>query len=173
VVAVSDTRERVLAHIERMPGVHFRQLGRDLDLATGQVQYHLRRLERAERIVTEEVDGRTHYFPPTYDDRERRALAVVRRETARDVLAYLVVDAPACPQAVAVDIDIARSTLEWHLDRLIAVDLVEKRRDERGRVTLLLADEDLVAGLLGYIEPSLPERLVDRFSRLVDGLLYE
>ena len=41
----TDTRERIAAHVEHNPGVHFSELVRDLDLAPGQVQYHLRRLD--------------------------------------------------------------------------------------------------------------------------------
>jgi hypothetical protein len=48
-----------------------------------------------------------------------------------------------------------------------------KRKDESGRVTLVLDDASLVADLLDDIAPTLPERLTDRFTRLVDGLLYD
>lgn len=171
--AVSDTRERIAAQVERAPGVHFRELVRRLDLGQGQAQYHLRRLRRGERLIAEEVDGRTHYFSPTYDAAERRALAVLRRETARDVLATLLVEGPSPPAAVADDLDVARSTLEWHLDRLTGSKLVAKRRDDRNRVTLTVPDRERATRLLAEIDPTLPERLVDRFTRLVDGLLYE
>ncbi|MEF8853488.1 MAG: hypothetical protein V5A44_11925 [Haloarculaceae archaeon] len=71
------------------------------------------------------------------------------------------------------DLDVARSTLEWHLDRLVAEDVVRKSRDERGRVTLALADLDRTARYLAAVDPSLPDRLVDRFDRLLDALLPE
>jgi len=173
VAVVSETRERIRAHAAANPGVHFRALVRDLDLATGQVQYHLRRLRRADRLVGEEVDGRTHYFDPAVDPTERRQLAVCRRETARDVLLVLAEDAPARPADVADAVGVARSTLEYHLDRLVAADLVEKRRDEAGRVCLALTDDALVARRLESVTPTAPERLVDRFTRLADGLLEE
>ena len=168
---MSDTRERIRDHVAANPGVHFRALVRDLDLATGQVQYHLRRLRRADRLVGEEVDGRTHYFEPAVDPVARRQLAVCRRETARDVLLALAETGPARPNTVADAVGIARSTLEYHLDRLVAADLVEKRRDEADRVRLALTDDALVARRLEAVTPTAPDRLVDRFTRLVDDLL--
>ena len=170
---MSDTRQRIAAHVQRAPGVHFRGLARALDLAPGQVQYHVRRLQRADRLVAEDVSGRTHYFPPEVAADRRRRLALLRRETARDVVVVLAERGPAAPDDVAAELDIARSTLEWHLEGLTEADLVAKTYDERGRVTLSLVEEERVADLLSTIQPGLPDRLVDRFTRLVDQLLAE
>ncbi len=168
---MNETRERIADHIVADPGVHFSELVRALDLAPGQVQYHLHRLD--DRVVATDLFGRTHYFPPEYDERDRRTLAVLRRETARDVVVSLLRRGPTAPATVADDLDIARSTLEWHLDRLVAEGIVRKSRDERNRVTLVLADPDRTAQYLDAVEPSLPDRLVDRFDRLLDDLIQE
>jgi len=164
------TRERIAEYVHSHPGVHFNELVRRLDLAPGQAQYHLRRLARADRVVDEAVSGRTHYFDPAVDPLERRRLALFRRETARDAVLELL-DGPARPAAVADGIGVARSTLEWHLDGLVDAGVVEKRRDERGRVTLALTDPEATVRDLRRIEPSIPDRLLDRFTRLVDALL--
>ncbi|MFW5918782.1 MAG: winged helix-turn-helix transcriptional regulator, partial [Halanaeroarchaeum sp.] len=84
-----ETRTRIADAVRSTPGIHFNGLVRSLDLATGQVQYHLKRLLSEETIVKVELYGRTHYFPDTYDDWERRTLALLRRETTRDVVAVL------------------------------------------------------------------------------------
>jgi len=170
---VTTQRDRIREYVAGHPGVHFNELGRELDLATGQLQHHLKKLRRADAIVAESLYGRTHYYTPEYSDWERGAVAVLRRETARDVLLYLVEAGPSAPGPVADNLNIARSTLEWHLDHLLEQSLVEKRRDDRGRVTLALARPAETAELLRSIQPSMPERLVDRFTRLVDSLLGE
>jgi SAM-dependent methyltransferase len=68
-------------------------------------------------------------------------------------------------------LDIARSTLEWHLDHLVEQQLVDKQRDNRNHITLVLREPEDTARLLRLVEPSVADRLVDRFTRLVDGLL--
>jgi predicted transcriptional regulator len=166
---MSETRRRIRRRIDRDPGIHFRGLTRGLELATGQVQYHLARLDG---VTEEQVNGRTHYYPPGYDDWERHALAMLHRETARGIVVALVEDDGARPDDVADRLDVARSTLEHHLDGLVAGDVVAKQRDGN-RVTLSLTRPDETVALLGTVEPSLAERLTDRFERLVDSLLEE
>lgn len=165
---MTESRARVAETIATRPGIHFNELVRQLDLAPGHVQYHLNELVREETIVRTPLYGRSHYFPPEYDSFERGALAVCHRETARDVLFQLLEDGPSAPAAVAESLGIARSTLEWHLDHLVEQGLVEKRRSERNQVELHLTHPAETVQLLADIRPALPDRLVDRFTRLVD-----
>jgi predicted ArsR family transcriptional regulator len=172
VTATGDrTRARIESYVERHPGIHLSELERALDLTTGQVQHHLGKLTTAGRLRREAVYGRSHLYCPEYDETERRRIALFRRETARDVALTVVEDGPIRPADVADRLDIARSTLEWHLDRLVAEDVVGKERDAAGRVTLAAVDPALTVALLAEIRPSLPGRFLDRFTRLVDSLV--
>ncbi|MBP1985649.1 winged helix-turn-helix transcriptional regulator [Halolamina salifodinae] len=168
---MNETRERLLDHVRDHPGRHASALGREFDLATGQRQYHLRRLRRDGAVVADERHGRTHYFTPGYDDRERERLALARRETSRAALAALLAAGETPAATLAERLDVARSTLSYHVDRLRDAGLIAERRDERGRVHLSLADPGATRSLLATVEPSTPDRLVDRFTRLVDELL--
>ena len=170
---MTATRARIAAHVRNHPGVHFNELVRALDLAPGQVQYHLRKLTGADEVVEAPLYGRTHYYSPAFDPWERRALALARRETARDVLAVLLERGATDPTTVAERVGIARGTLEWHADRLVDAGLVDKEYDERGRVTLVATRPADTARILREVSPTAPERLVDRFTRLVDDLLEE
>jgi predicted transcriptional regulator len=165
---VSDTRDSIERHIREDPGVHFNELVRALDLAPGQVQYHVRKLRRRSTVVTDELFGRTHYYPPEYDEWERAALALLRRETSAEIVAALLDEGPSRPVDIAESVGIARSTLSWHTERLAEAGLIEKRHDGH---QLAVVDADRTAELLDTADPRLPERLVDRFTRLVDALL--
>jgi len=166
------TRTRITNRIDADPGIHFSALVRELDLAPGQVQYHVHRLLRADTLVEESLYGRTHYYPRGYDAFERRALALARRETSRDILIALL-DGDRRASRLADDLDLARSTLSYHASRLVDVGLVEKRKDSQQRVELALTDPERTARILADIEPSLPERLVDRLERLLDSVFDE
>lgn len=164
-----STRDRVACRIRTDPGIHFNELVRTLDLAPGQVQYHTRKLTREETLVKASLYGKTHYYPPKYDAPQRRSIALLRRETAADIVACLMDEGPMRPVDVADRVGIARSTLSWHVSRLITADILEKRNEER--LLLALSDPERTARLLKATDPSLTNRLVDRFTRLVDNLL--
>lgn len=72
---------------------------------------------------------------------------------------------------ITTDLDIARSTLEWHLDHFIMRDIIEKQWDSKNRVTLTLVRPERTVKLLREIRPSTPDRFVDRFIRFTDQLL--
>jgi len=168
---MTATRTDIENAVADAPGVHFNELVRDTAYAPGQVQYHVRALVDAGALAREELFGRTHYYPPAYDAFQRRVLALVRRETTRDVLLAALDDDSNRPEAVADRVGVARSTLEHHVSNLQAAGVVEKERDGRGRVTLAVARPKRTADLLDAVEPSVSERLVDRFTRLVDDVL--
>ncbi|MDQ2049441.1 ArsR family transcriptional regulator [Natronolimnohabitans sp. A-GB9] len=168
---MSNTRDQIRAHVQSNAGIHFNELVRESEFAPGQIQYHIRRLIDAGDLVREECYGQTHYYPPQYDEWERAALALFRRETVREIVVHLIEHEPCRPGTVADDLGIARSTLEYHLDHLVEHDIVTKEYDRRNRVTLSLSDPDRTAPLLSEVTPTVPDRLVDRFTRLVDGLL--
>lgn len=124
-------------------------------------------------IQRTEIYGRAHYYNDDFDERERTVLALLRRETARDIVYYLIENGESRPGTVAENLGIARSTLEWQLDRLIDHEIVRKDRDQSNRVDLQLVAPEEVAMLLDMIEPTFPERMVDRFTRLLDNMLEE
>ncbi len=167
---MTDTRSRVRAHVETNPGVHFNAVSRNLDIATGQTQYHLRRLLRAGRLESAEICGRTHYFPDGYSPEERAAIALLRRETTRELVMLLLERGETTPATLTEELDVARSTVEWHLSNLLEYDLVEKEYEGR-HVSVRPTRPELLREKLLEIDPRLPDRLVDRFSRLVDSLL--
>lgn len=168
---MTDTRRRIESAVRASPGIHFNGLVRRLDLATGQVQYHLKRLLADEAIESTEIYGRTHYFPEGLSQTDRRTIALLRRDTTRAIVAELFDRGRARPDEVAEALGVARSTLEWHLERLVAQDLVTKHRGDGNRVTLELVDPEETIELLQVTDPSLLESMVSGYTRLVDEFL--
>jgi predicted transcriptional regulator len=169
---MTDTRERIREHVRTNPGVHFNALKRDLDIATGQTQYHLRRLCRGEEVDSEDLQGRTHYFEAdAYDAWERRALSLYRRETAREIATTLLEAEKLPAAALAERLGLARSTVSWHASALAEAELIEKAYGNNGRVVLRLRRPEETRRLLTEASPSLPDTLIDRFERLVDASL--
>ena len=169
---MTHTRDRIQEYIETHPGEHFNALTRALDLAPGQVQYHLKQLTGQDAVVADQYYGRTHYYTPEFDGWERGALALLHRETSADIVAELLAAGPLPAGETAERVGIARSTCSWHTGRLAEAEVVRTTRDGN-RVLLSVAEPERTARLLGRVDPSLPERLVDRFTRLFDSMVAE
>ncbi|MFB6222344.1 MAG: winged helix-turn-helix transcriptional regulator [Haloarcula sp.] len=166
---MSSVRTQVQTHVESNPGIHFSAIIDQLDIATGQGQYHLHRLRKSGDVVAEEVRGQTHYFDPNYNDPwERRLLAFARRETARALLLHLLADTSVHAGELGDRLDLSRSTVAWHVSSLAEAGIIEKSYGERGQVVVSLTRPEETRRLLGEVRPSLADRLVDRFTRLVD-----
>ena len=167
---MTTTREQIKTHVTERPGVHFNEIGRALDIATGQTQYHLRRLIHDGVIDSRSLVGRTHYYPAGFEPWEQRALALLRRETAREILLTLLETGTQSAPALTDEIGIARSTLSWHLSNLADADLIDTETvDSEVRVTARRPER--LADLARTVSPSLPNRFVDRFERFVDDAL--
>jgi len=170
---MGDTRSRIAETVEAKPGIHFNGIVRTCDLATGQVQYHLERLRTDDVLVKADLYGRSHYFPPEYDEWERNTLSLLRRETTLDVASVILESGPVRPNELVETLDLARSTLEWHVDHLVEQDVVVKRYTTADPVVLeVTRPEDLIA-LVRKADPTLLGQMVGRFTRLVDRLLAE
>lgn len=170
---MTQARTEVAHYVSEHPGVHFSAIVQNLDQATGQVQHHASRLVRGDELERLSIYGKAHYFPPGFDDWQKEALALFRRETSREIVLALLADGDAAPGALAEDLGVARSTLEYHLERLVDRDVVVKRHDDRGHVTVALTRPEDTAVLLAEAEPTTADRFVDRFMRLVDSVLEE
>lgn len=169
----SETRDVILDCVDENPGIHFNELVRSISPATGQVQYHIRRLIDSNEVDRMSLYGRTHYYPAEYPEGDRGAVALLRRETARGIVVYVIENGESHPEEVADGLGIARSTLEWHLGRLEEQGLVEKARGDGSRVCVEAVGEERTVEMLSDISPSLPDRLVDRFMNMVDRMLEE
>ena len=167
------SRYDVTRSVHRSPGIHFNELVRELDRSPEQVRGVIEDLHENGALIAVSLYGQTHFYPPKFDEWERGALAMLRRETARDILIYLYEDGSSRPNEVAEAVGIARSTLEWHLGRLVETELVRKHREDDGRVVLELTRPDELEELLSEIRPLLPDRLLDRTTRLLDHILKE
>jgi len=93
----------------------------------------------------------------------------LRRETARELIVRLYAEGPTRSTDLAEELNLARSTVAWHVSTLADAGVLEKS-DSRP-MTLQLAAPERTVTLFEAVSPSLPDRLLDRFTRTVDQLL--
>jgi predicted transcriptional regulator len=120
-----ENRRRIYEHICKMPGIHLRQIQRDLVMPMGTLGYHLRQLERSGLVVTRETNRFKSYFPiGDLDRRDKDYLYYLRQRMPRRI-ALEIARRPFTPLKTLVwRMPIAASTLSFHLKKLVQSNIV-------------------------------------------------
>lgn len=118
-------RRRIYEHIRRMPGIHLRQIQRDLSMSMGTLEYHLRRLEKSGLVVTRETNRFKSYFAlGELDRRDKDYLYYLRQRMPRRIAVEIARDAELPLKELVQRMPIAPSTLSFHLKKLVRSQIV-------------------------------------------------
>lgn len=125
-------RQEVYERVKAAPGINFVQLCDQVAFGASTLTYHLRVLERNE-YITSVKDGRYLRFfdreSGTYAGAKKVAVSALRNPTSA-AMARHIRDNPGVNQRdLALAFAVTASTVNWHMTRLSAAGLVDKRRD--------------------------------------------
>jgi DNA-binding transcriptional ArsR family regulator len=123
-----STRENIFALIEQNPGIHFRDVCRQLKKEIGVVQYHVYILKKF-GLISSEKDGRfTRFYAKNakFDDMARGILASWQRPVERNILSTLAKNGPqqGMMKSIMSSSDVTSQAVTWHLNRLKANGLI-------------------------------------------------
>jgi predicted transcriptional regulator len=120
-----DTRSKILKHINRVPGIRYRELLRLTGLPNGTLEYHLKILESIHKVTTFRRSGRrTGYYPIDVPADESHVLEHIRNQVARQIV-FFIVEHDLCTFGEVVEhINRAQSTVSWHLKRLSEAGII-------------------------------------------------
>ncbi len=163
-----ETRRRLWQHIARRPGLYLRELQRETGLAMGALEYHLNQLTKAQLLSVID-DGRKRYFPSPMENEDRHVLAFLRQELPRRILVATLQTSPVPKAVLQTDLHVARSTLDYHLQRLEAVGLVLVAHAGRDRLVSVTQPERVERLLVTYRSTFL-DRTVDAFLAGFDAM---
>lgn len=162
-----DSRREIYKAVEDNPGIHFRELKRQLDYSVGTLQYHLRKLKKANLIEEESGDYTRYYTRRDFGEVEKRALDAMRRKYTRRALIYLLTY-PGSSHGDLVDaLEKAPSTVSWHLKKLKEEGLVRKEKEGNRTKYFVEEPEKLKTLYITYSE-SFVDKLVDKMVDLWD-----
>lgn len=167
----SDPRTQVLAFVRHYPGVHVREVERQLGLSSKLANYHLTALEHEGKVERVQEKGYSRFFvrvtKPRWSARDIAFLCLMRRAVAFRITLLLLSRGEMTQGDLARTLDLARPSTTYHLHLLEADHVVHVEPRGRERWYALL-DADRVRGLLAGFTP-LPEDL-DPFAKVWDDL---
>jgi predicted transcriptional regulator len=161
-----EIRRSLYSLISTCPGLHFREIQRRTEMATGQLTYHLDYLVKAGLLRTSS-DGEylRYYAYPEIGDEERRILELVHHKSIRHILLCLLENDVCNNEQLTEHLRLSPSTVSWHIRRLVDENIVEKKTS--GRESLYsVNDPELVRKVLIKYRETFMDKLVDRFKEM-------
>ena len=162
----NDIRNQILELIIQNPGIHFRKLQDISGHEVGVVNYHTKVLENSKEIFSISHKGYRLFFEyKWHDDRDQvlKLIGYLRKSTPRKLLIYLLLkeSEKRSLKQIADDINIAPSTLNWHIKRLVDDDIIQAKRYGRMVTLVLVIDHTIVRTIGNEIFPSKWEKFLD------------
>ena len=161
-----DSRKRLLGIIRKKPGIHFRELQRQADMAFGEVEYHLGVLEKTD-VITKAIESyHTRYYPVdelTSDEKE--IMGLLRQEKLREILLFILSEGEAGHGDIVNRFHLLKSTATFYMDKLISGGVVEREKRGRRVVYKVMEPRTILRLMLLY-----REGFGDRIVKLVEGL---
>ncbi|MFH1234608.1 MAG: winged helix-turn-helix transcriptional regulator [Candidatus Diapherotrites archaeon] len=165
------TRKRLYDEINRSPGIHFRELKRRTGLAIGELQYHLDVLDKVHLVRLQKRGKFIRYFPLVgeHTESEKLTLGLLREESVRKIILLLIEKKRATNRQLSMFLELAPSTVSFHMQKLLKSGLVEKKRTPK-KTYFHLVNPKEAKRLLTTYRKSFFDELVDSFVEVWEGI---
>lgn len=163
--ALDPTQHRIFDYITSHPGVHLRQICRELGLAMGDVQYHVHRLEMDGRINSVRRGlYKFFYSSALFGEKQRDVLSVLTLDTPRELLLHLIKKPDSSQDELALEMAVSQPTVSWHLKRLIELGIVQKERAGRSVTYRVVGGGGEITAFIKNYHPTVWERWSSRLA---------
>ena len=160
-VALS-TRDRIYSTISKNPGLHFREVQRRTEIATGALQYHIDYLQK-KHLVRSEKDGKfSRFYAVRGEDVDTELMSLLRQESVRRIVLFLMKRRRATLPQISKEVSLSASTTSFHMQKLVQSEMIVQKN--YGKKTYFsLKDKDRVLELLLTYKKSFLDEVVDNF----------
>ncbi|NJE61210.1 winged helix-turn-helix transcriptional regulator [Thermococcus sp. 21S7] len=160
---LNERTKRVLEFVRENPGLSFNEISRRLGIAKGDLQYHLRKLEKLELVVSKRSGLRRHYFPSgMFSEREKDVLSILASENMREIIMYLIANPDPTQSELCEELGLSPSSANYYIGKLGELGLVKSVRDGKFVRYHFTGDVDLFIKMIRNYHPSLLDRWTDR-----------
>ena len=156
-----ETRKKIFDLISKNPGLHLSKIASLLKMRGSLVEYHLFYLEKNNVIKGTRSSGYTRYYVTgRVSHRDKKIISMLRKEVPLKVVLFLLKKDIAQHKDILENIDVAASTLSYHIKNLIDHGLISVNRYGRDKGYVLENREAILTIILQYK----PYNLFDGFE---------
>jgi predicted transcriptional regulator len=158
-------RDRIFSTIIQNPGLHFREIQRRVDIATGALQYHVEYLKK-KHLIYEEKEGKFSRFYAHQEEKiDEKLMNLLRQDQVRQIVLFLLTKRRATIKTIVKEMDISASTTKFHLKKLLDRGVVVEK-EQQGKSFYSLKEKEPIMILLINYKTSFLDALVDSFVEI-------
>lgn len=160
-----ETRKKIYELISSSPGLHKREIARELNMSLSTVDYHLHYMEK-KRLLSVKHDGKyKRYFVADTAQtaaEDKRIMPLLRQETPRRIILFLLQHPESIHKDVCHHVKKAPSTVSFHIKKLVEAGIVEEISRGKEKAYVVKSPEK-VANLLSAYQSTFLDKAVDKF----------
>ena len=158
-------RRRIYNCVTRNPGLHFREISREVSIPKTTLGYHLKYLSSRGFLLVEQENGyRRYYASEKIGENDKKLLSILRQTVPRNIILYLSMCPNTSqteivkfakkwknhPSKIGYHLNKHHTTLNFHIQKLIEMDFIESFRVGHEIKYKLAYPEDLYDILIRY-----------------------
>lgn len=163
-------RKKLLDVIRNKPGIHFRKIQREANVAMGELGYHLQVLEKLELVSKTTSKGYTRYYP-AYElgTDDKRIMGQLRQERLREIILLILSSDETSHKDITSHFKLLKSTTSFYMDKLLLSGIVTKKKDGR-RVIYAVKEPHKILRLIILYKEGFGDEIVKRVEDLWSNL---
>ena len=136
-----EKRRRIYTYILKNPGLHFREISRNLNIPKSTMKYHLSYLERRDLITIENINAYQRYYASQkIGETDKKFVNVLRQTVPRYIIIFLLMNENSTqtqiknfakewkehPTKIGYHLNKHHTTILFHLQKLVNLEIIEK-----------------------------------------------
>ena len=165
-----DARREIYNIVKKFAGIHFREIERKSNLASGTVKYNLSCLAR-HGLVKERKEGNTlRYFPKEFKPDNNRVMAFLRQRSIRSILLFILANPDCNHEQIVEAVNLSPSTVSWHLKKLQENGIIGFIKKGTKTFYKILIDKNEIVSLLITYKESFFDSVVDNIVEMWENV---
>lgn len=121
----NNNRKKIIREILEEPGIHYKELFRRCNIASGQLQWHLMVLEEFEIIENKIIGQYSSFLPITAVNFDLTEIELKKSKTTYEILQIIEQNPKITASNLSKQLKLKKNTINYHVDKLIKRNLIK------------------------------------------------
>jgi DNA-binding MarR family transcriptional regulator len=132
-----DSRRKIYNYILKHPGLHLRQLAKEIDIPFSTLKYHLNGLLKHDLLYKQsETKYFRYYVKNKVNNEYKEIMPFLRQRASLNIILYLLIWHGASQTELSRNLEKHPTTINFHLKKLIKAGIIERFPIENGIITI-------------------------------------